>query len=182
MSYDPRSVANLLLDLAQEEDLKVTNLALQKLLYFAHALFLIQNDRPLVQGAFEAWKHGPVHPAVYRAFKDAGKEPIRFRAVGRDIMTGQHRPLTTPNDPEARRCVCRVLDAYGHLSTRRLVDISHAPRGPWRAVVDAAKTSVALGMRIPDSVTRERFMYLKVVVGDEPRAGDLHEDAPLAGD
>lgn len=182
MSHDPRSVANFLLDLAGQQELKITNLALQKLLYFAHAHFLIQTGHPLVQGAFEAWEHGPVHPAVYHAFKAAGRDPIRFRAEGRDVMTGRPRPLAVPTDAGVRHCIYKVLAGYGHLSPRRLVDISHAPRGPWQAVVDAAKTSVALGMRIPDSVTRERFMYLKVVVGAEAPAGGPYEDTPLAGD
>ncbi|URK89026.1 hypothetical protein LP421_15955 [Rhizobium sp. RCAM05350] len=35
--YDPRAVANLLLDEADRLGIKITNLALQKLLYFAHA-------------------------------------------------------------------------------------------------------------------------------------------------
>jgi uncharacterized phage-associated protein len=34
--YDPRAVANLMLDEADSSGIKVTNLALQKLLYFAH--------------------------------------------------------------------------------------------------------------------------------------------------
>lgn len=180
MSLDPRSVANLLLDLAEEDGLKISNLVIQKLLYFAHAHFLIQTGRPLMQGAFEAWTHGPVHPAVYQAFKAEGSGHIRGRAVGRNVMTGQTRTLTTPADPDVRHCIRRVLSAYGHLSPRRLVDISHAPRGPWDTVVKAAETSVTLGMRIPDSVTRERFKYLKIAVGAESRVGDLYEDTPLA--
>ena len=73
--YDPRAVANLLLDLAGNDKLDVSNLALQKLLYFAHAHFLIRTGHPLVQGGFEAWTYGPVHPAVYQAFKSAGDSP-----------------------------------------------------------------------------------------------------------
>jgi uncharacterized phage-associated protein len=59
--YDPRAVANLLLDLADRDDLAITNLVLQKLLYFAHGHFLIRTRCPLVQGGFEAWTYGPVH-------------------------------------------------------------------------------------------------------------------------
>ena len=81
--YDPRAVANLLLDTADEFGVDVTNLALQKLLYFAHGHFLKQIGQPLVQGAFEAWNNGPVHPAIYHAFKGAGREPsVRVLAVG----------------------------------------------------------------------------------------------------
>jgi Protein of unknown function (DUF4065) len=39
-------------------------LELQKLLYFAHAIFLIETGDPLVYGCFEAWQYGPVHPAA----------------------------------------------------------------------------------------------------------------------
>jgi uncharacterized phage-associated protein len=62
--YDPRGVANLMLDEAERLGVEVTHLALQKLLYFAHGLFPINCKRPLVSGCFEAWQHGPVHPAV----------------------------------------------------------------------------------------------------------------------
>ena len=63
--YDPRSIANLLLDEADRLAINITNLSLQKLLYFAHGLSLIEDGKPLVSGYFEAWQHGPVHPLVY---------------------------------------------------------------------------------------------------------------------
>lgn len=180
--YDPRAVANLLLDLAQEDGVVVSNLALQKLLYFAHAHFLIRTGNPLVQGGFEAWTYGPVHPAVYQAFKAEEDRPIAMRAQGRNVMTGESRPLPAPADPEVRWHIRDVLRAYGRLPPGRLVDISHAPKGPWAAVVSQARESVALGMRIPDSVIRERFKYHKVAVGPEARSGNPNEDTPLVGD
>ena len=109
--YDPRAVANLLLDVAAEEGVAVSNLALQKLLYFAHGHFLIQTGHPLVSGAFEAWNNGPVHPAVYHAFKTSGREPILDRAVGRNVMTGETRVLALPDTPDVRRHLRRVIDA-----------------------------------------------------------------------
>ncbi len=54
--YDPTAVANLMLDEAGRSGIKVTNLALRKLLYFAHSIFLIEARRPLVSGYFEAWQ------------------------------------------------------------------------------------------------------------------------------
>lgn len=180
--YDPRAVANLLLDLAHDDGLIVSNLALQKLLYFAHGHFLIRTGMPLVQGGFEAWTYGPVHPAVYRAFKSEGDCPITMRAQGRNVMTGELRSLPTPTDAVVNCHIRDVLRAYGHLPPGRLVDISHAPLGPWATVVSQARDSVVLGMRIPDSITRERFKYHKIVVGSESRAGNPNEDTPLVGD
>ena len=44
--YDSRAIANLMLDEGQRHSRGITNLALQKLLYFAHGLFLVERSRP----------------------------------------------------------------------------------------------------------------------------------------
>jgi uncharacterized phage-associated protein len=54
--YDPRSICNLILDEAGSAARPITNLALQKLLYFTHALHLVETKSPLVTGFFEAWQ------------------------------------------------------------------------------------------------------------------------------
>ncbi len=179
--YDPRAVANLLLDLAAQDGLEVSNLALQKLLYFAHGNFLIQTGQPLMQGGFEAWNNGPVHPAVYHAFKAAGASAIQERATGRNVMTGEVRHLQLPSTPDVQRHLKSVLAAYGHLSPGLLVAISHAPGGPWAFVRDRATNAVSLGARIPDSLTKERFRFMKVAVRQSTQEVMLAEDAPLAG-
>ncbi len=78
-AYDPRAIANLMLNEAERRGIRISNLALQKLLYFAQGIYLTQNKRPLVSGYFEAWKHGPMHPAVYRAFTVRSPEMLRSR-------------------------------------------------------------------------------------------------------
>lgn len=179
-SYDPRSVANLLLDEADRLGIPVTNLALQKLLYFAHGLHLNENKKkPLVGGYFEAWTYGPVHPTVYRAFKSAGGEPITVRAERTDALTGEKSPIAPPNSPTVLRLVRQVLNAFGRLSPGRLVDISHAKGAPWQYIVDKAGTGVAFGLRISDDVILDRFQFHKICVGDAAIAGEPSEDTPL---
>jgi len=178
-TYDPRAVANLMLDEAERVGLKITNLALQKLLYFAHGICLMQTKKPLVSGYFEAWQYGPVHPSVYRAFKDAGPAPIAMRASGQDPLTGHPRPIEKPNDYALTSLVQHVLNSYGRMSPGRLVDISHAKGAPWEYIVHKSRTNVAFGLRIPDNLIQERFRHHKVSVGAEPRAGEPDEDAPL---
>ena len=41
----------------------ITQLKLQKLVYYADAWFLANFDEPLIKEDFEAWAHGPVVPA-----------------------------------------------------------------------------------------------------------------------
>lgn len=177
---DPRSVCNLILDEARNRT-PPTNLALQKLLYFVHGLYLIETKRPLVLGYFEAWQYGPVHPAAYRAFKSAGDRPITFRAVSRDPLTGAERPIPNPSeDGDVAEQVRRVMSVYGRMTPGRLVELSHAKGAPWDFVVDKARTSMAFGLRIPDTVILERFKHHKVSIGSAPSKGEPSEDAPFA--
>ena len=168
-----------MLDEADRIGLFITNLALQKLLYFSHGIFLNENKSPLVSGYFEAWQYGPVHPAAYKAFRSAGSEPIRFRAHSQDILTGASHAIPEPEDHRVTRLIQQVLYSYGKLSPGRLVDISHAKNSPWDFIADKARTSVAFGLRIPDNVIVERFKYHKVSVGTAPAAGEPSEDTPL---
>lgn len=177
---DPRSVANLLLDIADEQQRPITNLALQKLLYFAHAIYLIETGNPLVSGYFEAWRYGPVHPAVYKAFQEAGDKPIESRATRVDVLTGARSPLPTPSSAAIRNVCLRIMAQYGRMTPGRLVEISHAKNAPWHYIATKARTSLALGLRIPDNVIIMHFRYHKVSVGAEPIHGEPSEDTPLA--
>jgi len=177
---DPRSVANLLLDYADEQQLPLTNLALQKLLYFVHAIHLVKTRQPLVSGYFEAWQYGPVHPIVYRSFQDSRDQPIKTRASRVDVITGLRSPLPPPTSEPIRHLCNQVIARYAHLTPGRLVEISHAKNAPWHVIVNRAKTSLALGLRIPDNVILEHFRHHKVPVGAEPLYGEPSEDTALA--
>jgi uncharacterized phage-associated protein len=175
---DPRSLGNLMLDEANGR-IPITNLALQKLLYFAHGLYLVEAKQPLVSGYFEAWKFGPVHPTAYNAFKVAGDQAINFRAERREVLTGALHPIAPPTDPAIIECVRRIMSTYGRMTPGRLVEVSHARNAPWRFIVDTAKTDMVFGLRIPNGVILNRFKYHKVSVGAEPAIGEPGEDAPF---
>ncbi len=176
--YDPRSICNLILEEAGA--IPITNLALQKLLYFVHGLHMMEAKEPLVSGYFEAWQYGPVHPAAFAAFKSAGRNPIAFRATRRNVLTGEIAPLPVITDEEVRRRVKQVMTLFGRITPGRLVDISHAPKAPWHVVVSKARNSMSFGMRIPNDVIRDLFQHHKVSVGPAPLIGEPSEDAPFS--
>lgn len=177
---DPRAVCNLMLDEGERLGLELTHLALQKLLYFAHGTFLVEKGRPLVSGYFEAWKNGPVHPAVYKAFKVSGAKPINFRAHRHDALTGKVQPIALPAEPDVRRSVVGIVSKLGSLSAGRLVDISHARHAPWHFVVEEGRSAMALGLRITDAVILEKYKHHKISIGAVPSTGETYEDAPFA--
>ena len=178
---DPRSVCNLMLDETSGREV-ITNLALQKLLYFVHGIYLIEMKRPLVTGYFEAWQFGPVHPAAYAAFKRAGNQPIDFRATRQDPLTGETFPIPNPVDADVIGYVRRVVAAYARMTPGRLVEISHARGAPWHYIVEKARSSMAFGMRIPDDVIVAYFKRHKAPIGLTPAKGEPSEDTPFGVD
>ena len=178
-TFDPRSICNLMLDEADRDGTPISNLSLQKLLYFAHARHLVETKQPLVSGYFEAWQYVPVHPAAYKAFKAAGDRPITFRAERQDPLTGHRERLSPPDNPSVVRLVRWVISSFGKLTPGRLVEISHAKGAPWDFVVDQARVEMAFGLRIGDNIILDRFKFHKVSVGTVPMAGEPIEDTPF---
>ena len=70
-------VANFFVDLANSDpDDCMTNLRVNKLLYFAQAWSVVRRNKPLFEEDMQAWKYGPVVPEVYTAFSACGRERI----------------------------------------------------------------------------------------------------------
>src|SRR4051812_4161867 len=89
MTHDGRAVANFVLDCADRFGVSVTNLSLQKLVYFCHVWSLIDLRKPLIRHSFEAWEYGPVLQYLYREFKGLGASPIKTRARRLDPFSGR---------------------------------------------------------------------------------------------
>jgi len=158
MPYDGRALANLLLDLADVRSMPLTNMTIQKLLYYAHGWHLAASGIALVEDGFEAWPHGPVSRVVYNAFKRAGDRPIRARAEAMDIVTGcTSVALCSPTEEESRLLV-NVLDALGHLHAFELSRMTHERGSPWDQIWNATSGRVTPGMHIPDQLIRTEFL------------------------
>lgn len=180
--YDPRSVANFIISECSDDGVFITNITLQKLVYFCHAFFLLEHKEPLVSGYFEAWKYGPVHPTLYKAFKKFGANPITEIAQGYNYLENSAVPLPTIEELRARRTIKSVLSRLGSMSAGQLIDLTHAKNGPWHFVVESSKQNANLGLRIADDVTVERLKFMKLAVGGPPKVGDPDEDTPFSGD
>ncbi|HOX41197.1 MAG TPA: DUF4065 domain-containing protein [bacterium] len=72
-------VANFFIALANETGDIITNLKLQKLVYYAQAWYLANYKKPLFDEDFEAWIHGPVIPDLYHKYKSFGYSPIETK-------------------------------------------------------------------------------------------------------
>lgn len=115
--------ANFFVDIVNrsEED-QITNLRLNKLLYFAQGCCLSRTGGKLFGDEIEAWDYGPVVPSVYRKYKVCGKSPIR--AVDDDYDPGVF-------SEEEREILLDVMREYGKYMSSELVTITHRKGSPW---------------------------------------------------
>lgn len=115
-------IAKYFLTLSDDEegDL-ISNMKLQKLLYYAQGFHLAIFDAPLFDERIEAWTHGPVVPDVYHYYKQYGSGSIPFPP---DF------DYTKFNEP-TKELLDEVYDVYGQFSASALRNISH-DEPPWR--------------------------------------------------
>lgn len=99
----------------------MTNMKLQKLLYYAQGFSLAILDRPMFQEPIEAWTHGPVVPDVYHTFKAYGSGPIPNPA-------GNFDPMSI--DEGTRELLDEVYEVYGQYSAWKLRNMTHE-EAPW---------------------------------------------------
>ncbi|MDX8066857.1 DUF4065 domain-containing protein [Pseudomonas aeruginosa] len=93
----------------------VSNLKLQKLVYYAQGFHLAVYDEPLFTDSIEAWTHGPVVPNVYHHYKQFGSgsipAPIDFNLEA--------------FSPEQVELLNEVQQIYGQYSAWRLREMTH---------------------------------------------------------
>lgn len=70
------AIADYFIHVANETGSFISNLKLQKLVYYAQAWHLAVYNAPLFDEDFEAWVHGPVIPTLYQKYKQFGWKPI----------------------------------------------------------------------------------------------------------
>lgn len=132
--YDGRAIANYIIEYCGQNRRSVTNLALQKIIYFCHVWSLLNLNRPLVKHEFEAWQHGPVLQYLYREFKEFDGAPIDRLASALDHVTGKRVIARCDFDADVLQLLDKVISFYSRLSAGQLVEMSHVVGGPWYVV------------------------------------------------
>lgn len=156
MSNDGRAVANFVLDVCSSSGRPITNLALQKIVYFCHGWSVGLRGYVLVRHQFEAWKHGPVLQYLYRDFSSFDAEPITTRAKGLNPNTGRFEVVPYSFDVETQEFLRRVIGFYSRLKAGTLVELSHTAGGPWDSVWNHGG-GVNPGMKIDSSRIADFF-------------------------
>lgn len=121
--YTAMQIARFIINLCYNEKRPVSNLELQKILYFLQVYFMRHHNGDLLfSDAIYAWPYGPVVPDVYYTFNGYGGGLIRNSYDVSDIAQEDQDQLTP---------VILKLEEKGPWT---LVDMSHLEGGPWDQV------------------------------------------------
>lgn len=121
-------VANTFLYRAFKENIPITPMKLQKLIYFFYREYAKKNNVPLFNEPFETWKYGPVLPSVYYEFQSYGDKPIS--SFARDAQ-GKVQILDLDHNSDLMSCFCKIWNRYKLYSGPDLSNITHRLGTAW---------------------------------------------------
>lgn len=101
---------------------EITNLLLQKVLYYVKAISKLFEETSIILEPCEAWKFGPVFPSVYEKYKDFGKEEISL-SLSDEYING----LLSEKE---KQITDFVMNTFGIYNAWFLKDLTHCEE-PW---------------------------------------------------
>lgn len=124
MKYSVIDIANkIIANTNAEQGEIISNLKLQKLLYYLQGYSLAIFGYPLFEDDFEAWQYGPVVRTAYFHFKDFGSGAITYN-VGMEIVKLEEHE---------EEIFSQVMREYGQFSAIKLMEMTHS-ESPWKLV------------------------------------------------
>lgn len=142
-----------------QED-QMTNMKVQKLLYYSQSLHLALYDKPLFGDEIQAWRYGPVCPPAYKFYQEFEAEQLPIPQP--DFL------LQIPD--ETKKLLEEVWSHFSGYHAYRLSDMTHV-EFPWKKArkglpAEASSTEPiliedmkALGQQKLDSIERNRPLY-----------------------
>lgn len=125
MSMTALQLAEYTIRRATESGVPITNLKLQKTLYYLQGYSLRALDAPAFDEAIRHWQYGPVVPMVYFAYSTNGADPLCVNdTIEVPKLTRQEANLYN-----------KVIDKCLSLSARDLVSKTHGET-PWNQTKD----------------------------------------------
>lgn len=126
VNYSAEDISNWILNKNLEnrrngkETVGITNLKLQKLLYYASGIYFLYKKCNLIKEDFVAWKHGPVIKQVYYRYNSNGAKEIQH-----------NRKSKTDIDNETQKILEKMYSKYSKYTAEELRNMTHQER-PWK--------------------------------------------------
>lgn len=147
--YSVLDISRFVINYCDEKDYNLSNLKLQKILYFIQAYFLCDDKilKPCFKEQIEAWDFGPVVPVAYHEYKRFGNTniPKVESYIEYDESNFWNSKVVSFNDgmiaAADKEIICRLVDKFAKYSTTSLVNITHR-QTPWKTAYAQGRGSI----------------------------------------
>lgn len=139
--YDVMDVARLIVNYSIEIGRPVSNLKLQKLLYFVQVFFISHYGVPCFGEAIVHWRHGPVVESVYQKYKAYGAENITefeseyfsFYFDSQTMSFVTNKMFYNENVFKFNHLISikNIVEQYKNVSPWEMVELTHG-EAPWK--------------------------------------------------
>ncbi|MDR0581832.1 MAG: DUF4065 domain-containing protein, partial [Prevotellaceae bacterium] len=123
--YSGLAIADYLIEKAQQENKKITNLGVLKMIFFAQGFGFPELQMALIRDDFYAWALGPVEPKTYEVFKQYGSS---------NILAPSGKTISELEDIKSRPERVQFLDKISELTDVNpfvLMAKTHEAGSPW---------------------------------------------------
>lgn len=145
LKYDALDIAKYIIRWCDKNELRITNLQLQKILFFIQKESIRKRGYGIFSNRIEAWQYGPVVPDVFYQFAGFGAmKLVLYEDLFSDIS-----PKDIIDD-KSKEIIEEILREYIHVSPWDLVAKSHVSNGAW-------SNSISMGEKYP--ITDQDITY-----------------------
>lgn len=130
-------IVNTILIRAKQENIPITPMKLQKLVYFIYGAYLLKTGTPLFSERFEKWQYGPVIGDIYQAFKEYGSREIKSYMPD---VNGNFQMIDLSTAPCLATQFNNVWDRFSAKSGIELSKITHNKSGAWFKAYESKET------------------------------------------
>lgn len=136
----------------------MSNLKLQKILYYIQAAFLVEKNRECFKAVIIAGQFGPVIPEIYQKYKIYGRGGIP-KQENRKVLQLDCEKMriikkeVTEISRGDKRLIEKVVDTYAEITEPIVLAKKTCEEGPWK--------NTTLNKEIKNSLIRKYYLVVK---------------------
>lgn len=138
---DALTLAKYIVTKCTEEACPISNLQLQKILYYIQVEFLKRFGKPAFQDEIEAWMFGPVIRSVYNRYCGFGSMKIQ-----------DYSAVDLPCTEEEQELINQIVEQNRSLKPWDLVEATHADGKAWSRIYNDGEGNKSI---IPQQMMRK---------------------------
>lgn len=140
--YSAKDIAFSIVNRGIADGKPVTQMQLQKMLYFANGIHLAKGKGPLLKDKFQAWRFGPVIPSIYDIYKLYGSDKINHTIWLTSGLGygGIHKPVEL--DSDTLETINITWNTLKDIDAIKLSNWTHQSGSPWEKAYQYGENTI----------------------------------------